>query len=120
MMMSTEIETKMTDHSMVTFWGGSERGICAQITDQRPDSENHGYIQLTMTEAAALAEALGAFVRTEALRRQGLLKDEIERLKNIEKTVFNEVAELPQEFFGFGLMSVKMIDKFCPIVKYGE
>ena len=65
--MSTEIETKMTEHTANEFWGGDDRGICLQITEMGP--RQNGYIQLTMEEADALYIALGCYVKREATRR---------------------------------------------------
>ena len=65
--MSTEIETRMTEHTANEFWGGDDRGICLQVTEA--ESRQDGYIQLTMAEADALYIALGCYVKREATRR---------------------------------------------------
>ena len=83
--MSTEIETRMTEHTANEFWGGDDRGICLQVTEGNPEGllgsrdriPVEGYIQLTMEEADALYIALGCYVKREATRRkmQTLLKE---------------------------------------------
>jgi hypothetical protein len=121
--MSTEIETKMTGHTVVEFWGGDDRGVCLQVTASAPlkvrDSiadqlQEEGHIHLTMEEAASLCNDLGAFVKREAVRRQGLLKAEIEKAKIAERTVFHEVAELPSGLMAGPELSVLMVSRFCP------
>ena len=71
--MSESVETKMTDHQVIEFWGGNSRGVCLQVTasalriratiDEQLQEE--GFIQLTMEEAAALCNDLGRFVKRE-------------------------------------------------------
>jgi hypothetical protein len=121
--MSTEIETNMTEHTAVEFWGGAQRGVCLQVTASKPlkacdciaeQLQEEGYIQLTMEEAAALCNALGAFVQREAVRRQELLKAEIERLKIDAVTVFHEVAALPADLMAGQELAVLMVSKLCP------
>ena len=41
------------DFSIVSFWGGNERGRCYQIT-----TENHRYIQLTVDQTRDLLKDL--------------------------------------------------------------
>jgi hypothetical protein len=121
--MVTEIVTKMTDHTAKEFWGGDERGVCLQITASTPlrirDSigeqlQEEGFIHLTMEEASALCNVLGAFVKREAVRRQDLLRKEIERAKIAEKTVFHEVAGLPSDLMAGPELAVLMVSRFCP------
>ena len=115
--MSTEITTDMTDHTMVTFWGGDERGVMVQVTaDRGPE----GYVTLTFTEAAALANALRGFVMDEAKRRQELLKDAVAEARIQERTIFNEVMELSMATISPPLMAVELIDALCPRVKKQE
>ncbi|MFA7121470.1 MAG: hypothetical protein WC277_08300 [Bacilli bacterium] len=121
--MGTEINTKMTDHTVKEFWGGDTRGRCLQITASSPmrvretvveQAQEEGFIQLTMEEAAALCNDLGGFVKREAMRRQALLKAEIEQAKIAEKTVFHEVASLPSDLMGGAELAVMMVSRFCP------
>jgi hypothetical protein len=121
--MSIEIETKMTEHTAVEFWGGDRRGECLQVTASTPlkacdciaeQLQEEGYIQLTMEEAAALCNTLGAFVQREAVRRQELLKADIERLKIDANTVFHEVAALPADLMAGPELAVLMVSKLCP------
>jgi len=123
--MSTELKTKMTDHTINEFWGGNERGKCVQVTKGgfaeigehiEEQLQKEGYIQLTMEDAAALCNELGPFIKREAVRRQGLLKSQIEAHKEIEKTVFNEVAALPENIMAAPGMVVNLVSKFCPKV----
>jgi hypothetical protein len=120
--MSTMVDTKMTDHTAVEFWGGADRGVCLQITascmrihDNTIDQvQEEGYIQLTMEEAAALCNDLGSFVRREALRRQDLLRRELEDAKIAERMVFREVANLPADLMAGPELAVLTISRYCP------
>ena len=121
--MGTTINTKMTEHTAKEFWGGDERGVCVQVTASTPlrvcetiteQLQEEGHIQLTMEEAAALCNDLGGFVKREAVRRQALLKAEIEKAKIAEKTVFHEVAGLPSDLMAGPELAVLMVSRFCP------
>ena len=121
--MGTEIDTRMTEHNVKQFWGGDSRGVCLQITAATPlkvcDSieeqiQEEGHIQLTMEEAAAMCNDLGRFVREEAQRRQSLLREEIAQAKVTERTVFQEVAELPADLMAGPKLAVLMVSRFCP------
>jgi len=123
--MSKELKTKMTDHTITEFWGGVERGNCAQITASckfklcdniEAQLQEEGHVKLTMEDAAALCNDLGQFIKREATRRQGLLKAEIAAHRSIEKIVFNEVAELPENLMAGPEIAVNMVSKFCPKV----
>jgi len=112
--MPTEIKTNMKDNTLFEFWGGNLRGVCILVSsvDGR-DGASH--ITLTMEDAAALCADLSAFVKREAQRRQALLKDELERLKIAERTVFHEITEIPaNEFMTSALFSVKAVSFLCP------
>lgn len=109
--MSTQLQTRMRQHTAVEFWGGDARGACLQVTGAE------GYVQFTMEEAAALAEVLGAFIRGEAQRRQQLLREELDALRMAERTVWQEVAELPGELFEVPRVAVDLVSKFCPKAK---
>lgn len=124
--MSTEIETKMMDHTATEFWGGDKRGVCVQITAAEmkhihesgiEQLQEEGFIQLTMEEAAALCNTLARFISEEAKRRQSLLKEQIEKLKGLEKTVFREVADFSPEMFEAQLVVFDYVAKFCPKVR---
>lgn len=119
--MSTEIETRLTRHSLVEFWGGDKRGICLQVTCRSastPDSE--GYIQLTMAEAAILAKQLADFALREAERRQGLLREQIKSLQDLERTVFGEVSAIRMADYATQELSVALVDVYCPKVRSAE
>ena len=111
--MGTEVKTKMENHTIREFWGGDERGVCLQITAATA-VDDEGFVQMTMEEAAALCSDLGAFIKREATRRQRLLRDQLEQLKRDERTVFNEVAELPDELMAGPELAVMMVSRFCP------
>ena len=123
--MSNELETKMTDHAATEFWGGDKRGVCVQITaaninireSVEDQLQEEGFIQLTMEEASALCNTLSRFVTKEAMRRQSLLIEQLKQLKNMEKTVFNEVAKLDPEMLEIPLTAVDFVAKFCPKVR---
>lgn len=115
--MGTEIETSLPRHCLKRFWGGDANGVCFQITcqDSFPDPNTEEvYIVLTMEEASELINHLADFVRDEAVRRQGLLKQQIESIKEAEKTVFHEVANLDPSIFNVPRVAVELISKFCP------
>jgi hypothetical protein len=76
--------------------------------------QEEGFVHLTMEEAAALCNVLGAFVKREAVRRQDLLRKEIERAKIAERTVFHEVAGLPSDVMAGPELAVLMVSRFCP------
>jgi len=89
--MSESVETKMTDHQVLEFWGGNSRGVCLQVTASDPlrprdtvgeQLQEEGFIQLTMEEASALCNDIAGFVKREAVRRQALLKAELREAKN--------------------------------------
>lgn len=122
--MSKEIQTSMKNHTMTEFWGGKQRGVCVQVTaadvkiaDTVADQiQNEGYITLTMMEAATLANELSSFVAREALRRKDLLSKNVRSMRELEKTIFEEVAALgPELFEPSAPLSVSLVDKFCPI-----
>jgi len=121
--MGTKIDSKMTDHSAKEFWGGNDRGVCLQVMASTPlrvrdtieeQLQEEGFIQLTMEEAASLCSDLGAFIKREAVRRQTLLREELERVKITEKMVFHEVLELPENLMAGPELAVLMVSLFCP------
>jgi hypothetical protein len=67
-----------------------------------------------MEEAAALCSTLGEYIKREAQRRQSLLRADLARLKVAEKTVFHEIAELPQDLMAGPKLAIAMVSKFCP------
>lgn len=115
--MSTEIETNLTRHLLRSFWGGDHRGVCVQVTCSDPitgSPDQEGYIQLTMEDASELIGHLARFVKAEAVRRQGLLKQKIAGMEDMERTVFHEIANLAPELFEVPNGAVKFVSKFCP------
>ena len=120
--MPVDIGSKMVDHTLVKFWGGDDKGFCLQVTASEMDVrdtvakqlQEEGFIQLTMEEANALRNALGVFISEEAKRRQALLRRDLERLKLVEKSVFNEIATLPDELFDTLEMSTSLVATCCP------
>lgn len=127
--MSKDLPTAMKSHTMTEFWGGNERGVCVQVTaaeikvaDTVSDQiQNEGYITLTMLEAATLANELASFVAREALRRQSILSENIKSMRELEKTIFSEVAALgPELFEPAAPLAVSLVDKFCPITNERE
>jgi hypothetical protein len=125
--MSTEIKTTMKDHDIVEFWGGSDKGVCLQVTAKElkiadtatAQIQEAGFVKLTMEESAALVNSLLSFIKKEARRRQGLLKKEITNLKITEKTVFTEISDLNMKSFEVGEVAVGLVSKFCPKWEYG-
>lgn len=107
--MSTQLETKLKDHVAIMYYGGDDKGLMIQIT-----KVDGGYLQFTLSEAAALANTLSEFITYECERRQGLLKQQIADLKIASKTVFDEVANLPRSLLEVPTISVQMVEQFCP------
>ena len=121
--MSTELATKMTAHSINQYWGGDDRGVMVQVTTAKAlvvsptvvkQLQQEGFVKLTMEEAVSLCSDLGQFIKREAVRRQGLLREDIERTKIVERTVFHEVCELPADMMAGPELAVEMVSRFCP------
>jgi len=108
--MSTELKTEMKEHQACLFWGGVDKGMMAQIT--RLTDGKH--LTFTLVEATELVNTLAGFITDECKRRQSCLKQQIADFKEMEKTVFEEIATLPDELFSIQTISVQMVDKFCP------
>ena len=121
--MSTEIESRLTRHSLVEFWGGDKRGVCLQVTATDPHAceiDQEGYIQLTMADAAILAKHLADFALREAERRQGLLREQIAGLRDLERNVFGEVRDLRMADYSAQELAVALVDVYCPKVRSNE
>ena len=121
--MSIEVETRLKRHSLVSYWGGNDNGMCLQVTTQTPDDVGVGAIQLTMVEAAVLASDLIDFVLKEAKRRQDLLREQLAEIKQLQKSVFHEICEIELHDFEPPELVVKMIEAYCPktrTIKEGE
>ena len=127
--MTTELYTEMKDHSTTMFWGGEDKGMCLQITANSPikirdtvinQLQEEGFIHTTMEEAAKLLKTLNEFIYTEAIRRQNLLKEQIRNLQDIEKTVFNEIANLPTEYFKGPDIAIDFVSMYCPKTKLSK
>ena len=125
----TEIETKMKHHTVTLFWGGDTKGAAIQITASgkfnlresiADQIQEEGFIVLTMEEACALCNDLLKFINDEAKRRQALLKDQVQKAKALERTVFGEIASLPISDFAVAAVAVDMVSKFCPKVYVPE
>ena len=69
---------------------------------------------MTMEEAVSLCSDLGQFIKREAVRRQGLLREDIKRAKIVERTVFHEVCELPADMMAGPELAVEMVSRYCP------
>ncbi len=126
--MSAEIKTDMKSHSITSYWGGDHLGMMVQITSIEPFKYNpdeaakylfghEGFIQLNLSEAAALCNSLNSYIVEECARRKALLQAELEHLHTIKRTVFNEVAALDPDLFKVSTLSTMFVDRFCPIVK---
>lgn len=120
--MGEEMKTKMKDHNIRMFPGGSDRGVCVQIASINDlhycatiygQFQEEGFIQLTMEEASALQNDLCRFVKEEASRRIELMRKKVGDLKEIEGTVFKEILNLPVDNMGQDLI-VDMVSRFCP------
>lgn len=65
--MSTELKALNERTTLTRFWGGTERGVCVQVTQSGQDARDTfnplgvGYVQLTREEAGQLGEMLLRF-----------------------------------------------------------
>lgn len=120
--MSTEIYS--TDNfSLTNYWGGVDKGNCLQITMKdfgRSASQNlTGAVQLDLSDAAELYNQLGEWIKGECIRRQELLREEIEGKRELQKTIFSEIANLDDALIGNNnKLAVGLIDKFTPTHKH--
>jgi hypothetical protein len=57
--MSTELKSHADDVTLTRFFGGSDRGVCVQVTER----VTHNFVQLTRAQAAALAADLMDFAQ---------------------------------------------------------
>ena len=111
--MSTEIESELKEHMLVEF-GKKDKGVCLQVTTIAPDEPQNGYIQLDLTEAAELAYQLGQYCEREAKRRQAILKEQIVEMKELEKTVYREVADMDIGQYEVTKLMVSMVNSLTP------
>lgn len=97
------------------FYGGDERGPCLQITMKGcRDQTLLGAAQVDLAGAIQLYNTLGDWIKGECERRQKLLREEIRDLRDIEKTVFHEVANLKSSLIGNNTLAAEYILKFAP------
>jgi len=89
-------------------WGGNDKGRIIQLTS------DDGYVQLTLSEAANIAYKLSEFIKEESIRRQKLLRQQIENLKDIDKTVFKEIADMNMVEYDVQRLQVAFVDSYCP------
>ena len=59
--MSTELKSHAADVTLTRFFGGSDRGVCVQVTAGR--GVGGDFVQLTRAQAAALAADLLDFAQ---------------------------------------------------------
>jgi hypothetical protein len=98
--MSTQITTKLTRYSVVSYWGSVDQGRMLQITPTSPmtgEIDDEGHIRLDLAEAVEMVRVMSDWIISEAERRQGLLKKQISELEIQRRTVFNEIAEMKLE-----------------------
>lgn len=99
------------------FYGGDERGPCLQITMQECyDDTLLGAAQVDLAGAIQLYNTLGDWIKGECERRQKLLREEIRNMKDMEKTIFHEVAHLNSSLIGNNTLAAEYILKFAPAV----
>ena len=58
--MATDLKTSVDGVALTRFWGGTERGVCVQVS-----AGYNKQVGLTRAEAEQLAEDLLAFAREE-------------------------------------------------------
>jgi hypothetical protein len=112
--MGTEIESALQHHLLKEFFGGKDKGVCLQITAVEPGEPATGYLQLDLVEAAELAYQLGKYCEREAKRRQAILKEQIVEMKELEKTVYREVADMDIGQFKVTKLLVGMVNSLTP------
>jgi hypothetical protein len=59
--MSTQLRNVTSHMAMLRFWGGENRGVCAQVSQK--NFGGHQFLQLTKEDAALLAAELTLFVQ---------------------------------------------------------
>ena len=59
--MSTQLRNVTSHMAMLRFWGGENRGVCAQVSQK--NFGGHQFLQLTKKDAALLAAELTLFVQ---------------------------------------------------------
>ena len=116
--MGTEIDSELKHHLLKEFFGGVDQGVCLQVTAVEPGEPATDYLQLNLTEAAELAYQLAQYCEREAKRRQALLKEQIAGLKELEKTVYREVADMDIGQFEVTKLMVGMVNSLTPKVNY--
>jgi|GEM_PF-6688545 len=111
--MSTEIKATLKHKTVVRFWGGDKHGAMLQVTG------DDGYVQFDLAEAVEIIQVFSAFASEEAKRRQELLRKKVEETKELEKTVWAEIATLEKELFDIDikLTGISYIDTYAPKVK---
>ena len=57
--MATDLKSHANRVSLTRFFGGSDRGVCVQVTEQTQNA----FVQLTRAQAAALAADLLDFAQ---------------------------------------------------------
>ena len=112
--MSTDIDSELKNHMLVEFFGGVDKGGCLQVTTIAPDEPQNGYIQLDLVEAAELSYQLAQYCEREAKRRQALLKAQIAEMKELEKTVYREVADMDIGQYEVTKLMVSMVNSLTP------
>ena len=118
--MGTEIDSELKHHLLKEFFGGVDKGVCLQITAVEPDEPATGYLQLDLTEAAELSYQLAQYCEREAKRRQALLKAQIAEMKELEKRVYREVADMDIGQFEVSRLMVSMVNSLTPKVINNE
>ena len=112
--MSTDLGN-ISDYTINSYYGGDDEGVRVQITrTQNILPDNSGLIQLNLGQSIELVNILMGYIQREANRRQKLLADEIKHLKNMEKTVFHEVASLDPDLFQVPLLCAQIVADFAP------
>lgn len=106
--MSTEL-LNIGQCSVTKFYGGHNHGVVIQITPLVDE-----FVTLNLSDAVKLRNVLSHYVYEEAVRRRDLLSEQIQELKNIDKTIFSDIAKLDTVMLQVPDISVQLIDKFCP------
>lgn len=106
------------DFSIDEYWGGKEKGFCLQMTmidgKYAVDENLIGAVQVDIKNAIQLYNELGAWIQGECIRRQQILRKQIEDKKEFEKTVFREIADLGKELMYNKPISADFILQFTP------
>lgn len=106
---------------VLEYYGGDILGPCLQITMQDGQhvetQQLMGAIQLDLENSIDLYNQLGKWIKRECIRRHDLLREEVANTKELEKTVFSEIAALDRTLIENEPIVAPYILRFAPITR---